>query len=56
MSDHFKQGVAAAKEGKTAADCPYPIGMDRTIWLAGFFSVKPPVPRKNKRSRKKPPA
>jgi ribosome modulation factor len=43
MSEHFTLGVAAAKAGKTADECPYPTGLKRQEWLAGYFSIRPQV-------------
>jgi hypothetical protein len=42
---HFAEGVAAAKEGKRAYDCPYPIGANRSEWLAGFLAVRQSLER-----------
>jgi ribosome modulation factor len=36
---YFDQGVAAGKSGSADA-CPYPTGVKRNEWLAGFFSVR----------------
>lgn len=52
MSEAFKLGEKAAQDGRTALDCPFPTGSDRTQWLAGFFSVKVPVRRKGVRVAK----
>lgn len=41
-SDFYWQGVTAAKDSRLAIDCPFPTGINRQEWLAGFFSVKPP--------------
>ena len=38
--ENFTEGVAAAKAGKRADVCPYPIGGRRSEWLAGFLSVR----------------
>lgn len=40
MIEEFEQGMEAAKEGKAAANCPYPTGGKRLAWLDGYFSVK----------------
>ena len=43
--DPYKLGQKAARDGKEATDCPYGLGKNRRVWLAGFFSVKalPPL-------------
>ena len=41
QSDTYKQGVTAAEIGRLADPCPFPTGVRRKYWLAGFFSVKP---------------
>lgn len=43
MSEPFAFGIAAAKTGKTADECPYPTGPKRQEWLAGYFSIRPQV-------------
>ncbi|MFN0021970.1 MAG: Rmf/CrpP family protein [Pirellulaceae bacterium] len=48
-------GENAAKDGKTAADCPYPIGILRRAWLDGFFSERPEILRKGNRPKSKKP-
>lgn len=32
----FTQGVKAAKQGLTVADCPYDAGYARREWMKGF--------------------
>jgi ribosome modulation factor len=40
-SDAFQAGVDAAKNERLADFCPFPTGLRRKQWLAGFFSAKP---------------
>jgi ribosome modulation factor len=48
MTSDFEQGKEAARDGKNAADCPFPTGARRNEWLNGFFSAKgiPPDERR----------
>jgi len=39
-SDAYEAGATAAKNGRQADCCPYPTGVRRKQWLAGFFSSK----------------
>jgi ribosome modulation factor len=39
--DAYQAGVAAAENGRQADSCPFPTGLRRKQWLAGFFSGKP---------------
>ena len=41
QSRTFQQGATAAENGRLADGCPFPTGVRRKHWLAGFFSVKP---------------
>jgi ribosome modulation factor len=53
MSIEFMKGQQAAKDGKSAADCPYPTGTKRSQWFAGFFEEKNfPTSQKHRRGQK----
>jgi ribosome modulation factor len=36
-------GADAARRGRAADECPYPMGKQRREWIAGYFSVKKPL-------------
>jgi ribosome modulation factor len=43
QSDTYQLGVIAAENGRSADACPFPTGVRRKYWLAGFFSARPPA-------------
>jgi hypothetical protein len=36
-------GAEAARRGQAADECPYPMGKQRSEWIAGYFTVKVPL-------------
>jgi hypothetical protein len=50
QSENYELGMTAAQNDRPAADCPFPTGIKRKEWLAGFFSVKPAKPSRVKKA------